>query len=98
MAKSTRKTRSSRSRDRKLVAGRQKHEVRYAAKKAGVKAKAVKKAIKRAGHTRTKVERVLSGVRKAVKRVAQAPKKVVQALSPTPEGSSTESSSPETKG
>jgi hypothetical protein len=98
MAKSTRKTRSSRSRDRKLVAGRQKHEVRYTAKKAGVKAKAVKKAIKRAGHSRTKVERVLSGVRKAVKRVAQAPKKVVQALSSTPEGNSTESSSSETKG
>ena len=34
MAKSTRKTRSSRSRDRKLVAGRQKPEVRYTAKKA----------------------------------------------------------------
>jgi Protein of unknown function (DUF3606) len=97
MAKSTRKGRSGRSRDRKLVAGRQKHEVRYTAKKAGVKSKAVKKAVKRVGHSRGKVERVLSGVRKAVKRVAQAPKKVVQALSPIPESNSTESSSPETK-
>jgi hypothetical protein len=85
MATRAKKSRSSRSRDRKLVAGRQKHEVRYAAKKAGVKSKAVKKAVKRVGHSRGKVERVLSGVRKAVKRVAQAPKKVVQALSPTPE-------------
>jgi uncharacterized protein DUF3606 len=36
-------------RDRKLVAGRQNHEVRYTAKKAAVKGKAVKQAIKRVG-------------------------------------------------
>ena len=33
-----------------LVAGGQKHEVRYTAKKAGVKGKAVKKAVKRVGN------------------------------------------------
>jgi hypothetical protein len=97
MAKRAKKSPSGRSRDRKLVAGRQKHEVRYTAKKAGVKSKAVKKAVKRVGHSRTKVERVLSGVTKAVKRVVQAPKKVVRALNPTPEGTSTESSSAKTK-
>jgi uncharacterized protein DUF3606 len=100
MAK-TKKSRISRGRDRKLVAGKQKHEVRYTAKKAGVKGKAVKKAVKRAGHSRKKIEQVLKTVKKAVKRVAQSPKKVVQALSPTPAStppSSTEPSSPEVKG
>lgn len=47
-------------RDRKLVAGRQNHEVRYTAKKAAVKGKAVKRAIKRVGHSRRKVEQALS--------------------------------------
>jgi hypothetical protein len=97
MAKSTRKTRSSRSRDRKLVAGRQKHEVRYIARKAGVKGKAVKKAVKRVGHGRKKIEQVLKSVKKVVKRVARAPKKVVKALRLTPESSPPESASPKTK-
>jgi hypothetical protein len=96
-AKTTRakKSRSGRGRDRKLVAGGQKHEVRYAAKKAGVKGRAVKKAVKRVGHRRTRVEQVLAGARKAVKRVAQAPAKAVEALS-SGDGSG-ESSSPEPK-
>ena len=42
MAKRAKKSRSGRSRDRKLVAGGQKHEVRYTARKAGVKGRAVK--------------------------------------------------------
>src|SRR5215211_9188905 len=79
--KSAKKGRSGRNRDRQLVAGGQKHEMRYAAKKAGVKGRAVKKAVKRVGHSRTKVEQVLAGVRKAVKRVAQVPAKAVEALS-----------------
>ena len=52
--------RSGRGGDRKLVAGRQKHEVSYTAKKAGVKGRAVKKAVKRVGNSRIKVERALS--------------------------------------
>ena len=100
MARSTKKSRSSRSRDRRLVAGRQKHEVRYAAKKASVKGKTVKKAVKRVGHSRKKIEAVLKTVKKAVKRVAQSPKKVVQALTSTPAttaSAATESAPSETK-
>jgi hypothetical protein len=52
--------RSSRGRDRKLVAGGQRHEVGYTAKKAGVKGRAVKKAVNRVGNSRKKVERALS--------------------------------------
>jgi hypothetical protein len=85
MAKSTKKGSSGRSRDRKLVAGRQKHEVLYTARKAGVKSKAVKKAVGRVGHSRTKIERVLKSVKKAVKSVAQTPAKVVEAITSTPE-------------
>jgi coenzyme F420-reducing hydrogenase delta subunit len=48
-------------RDRKLVAGGQKHEVRYTAKKTGAKPKAVRRTVKRVGHSRKRVERVLSG-------------------------------------
>jgi hypothetical protein len=48
-------------RDRKLVAGGQKHEVRYTAKKTGAKPKAVRQTVKRVGHSRKRVERVLSG-------------------------------------
>ena len=88
---------SSRSRDRKLVAGRQRHEVRYTAKKAGVKGKAVKKAVKRAGHGRKKIEQVLKSVKKVAKRVARAPKKVVTVLSLTSESSPPDSTSPGTR-
>src|SRR5215213_5837158 len=89
--KTAKKSRSGRARDRKLVAGGQKHEVRYAAKKAGVKGRAVKKAVRRVGNRRTKVEQVLTGVRKAINRVAQAPAKAVEAVSSG--NGSTESSS-----
>jgi hypothetical protein len=52
--------RSGRGRDRKLVAGRQTHEVSYTARKTGAKGKAVRKAVKRVGNSRRKVERALS--------------------------------------
>jgi hypothetical protein len=52
---------SGRGRDRKLVAGRQRHEVGYTAKKAGKKGSAVKQAVKRVGHSRRKVEAELKG-------------------------------------
>ena len=51
----------SRGLDRKLVAGRQKHEVRYTAKKTGAKPKAVRQAVKRVGHSRKRVENALGG-------------------------------------
>ena len=55
MANSTR----GRGQDRKRVAGGQDYEVRYEAKKTGTSKKAVKEAIKKAGNSRRKVERVL---------------------------------------
>jgi len=59
MAKKAKK--SGRGRDRKLVAGRQRHEVGYTAKKAGKKGSAVKRAVKKVGHSRKKVEAELKG-------------------------------------
>ena len=47
--------------DRKRVAGAQKHGVNYVAKKTGKPAAAVKKAAKKAGPSRNKVERALKG-------------------------------------
>ena len=47
---------SGRGRDRKLVAGRQRHEVGYTSKKTGKKGSAVRNAVKRVGHSRKKVE------------------------------------------
>ncbi len=55
MAKTTR----GRKQDRARVAGGQKHEVRYAAKKTGKTAAAVKRAVKTVGTSRRKVERAL---------------------------------------
>ena len=49
------------SRDRKLVAGGQKHEVSYTARKSGAKGGAAKKAVKRVGNSRRKVEHALKG-------------------------------------
>ena len=54
------KTNRGRGQDRKLVAGGQRHEVAYTAKKVGVKGKAVKRAVKRVGSSRRRVERTLS--------------------------------------
>jgi uncharacterized protein DUF3606 len=92
MAKRTKTSRTGRSRDRKLVAGRQKHEVRYTAKKAGVKGRTVKKAVKRIGSSRRKVEQVLRRRKRAVKRV---PTKAVEAPNSATELSSSESSGSE---
>jgi hypothetical protein len=47
--------------DRKRVAGEQKHEVAYVAKKTGKTPEAVKKAVKAAGPSRDKVEKKLKG-------------------------------------
>jgi len=47
--------------DRKLVAGQQKYEVSYVAKKTNTTAAAVKAAIEAEGHSRVKVEKVLKG-------------------------------------
>lgn len=49
-----------RAQDRKLVAGGQRHEVAYEAKKTGKPAAAVKQAVKSTGNGRKKVERALS--------------------------------------
>jgi len=54
-AKSTR----GRKQDRSRVAGGQDYEVRYEAKKSGRSASAVKKAVKKVGNSRKKVERRL---------------------------------------
>lgn len=48
-----------RNQDRSRVAGGQKHEVQYEAKKTGASAADVKRAVKSAGNSRKKVEREL---------------------------------------
>jgi hypothetical protein len=53
-------TTRGRSQDRKRVAGGQEHEVRYEAKKTGVKRTAVKGAVGRVGNSRSKVEAQLT--------------------------------------
>jgi hypothetical protein len=52
-------TSRGRKQDRARVAGGQKHEVRYQSKKTGKSRSAVKKAVKRVGNSRRKVEREL---------------------------------------
>lgn len=53
-------TARGRKQDRVRVAGGQKHEVRYEAKKTGKSKAAVKRAVKKAGPSRKKVEKELS--------------------------------------
>ncbi|WP_407179746.1 DUF3606 domain-containing protein [Bradyrhizobium sp. STM 3562] len=60
MAKAKRQTSRGRKQDRARVAGGQDYEVRYEAKKTGRSKPAVKKAVKKAGSSRKKVERQLS--------------------------------------
>jgi uncharacterized protein DUF3606/alcohol dehydrogenase-like protein len=60
MAKAAKKTSRGRSQDRKRVAGGQDYEVRYEAKKTGRSKAAVKKAVKKVGTSRKKVERRLA--------------------------------------
>lgn len=59
MAKATKQTARGRNQDRARVAGRQKYEVDYEAKKTRRSASAVKKAVKKVGNSRKKVERKL---------------------------------------
>jgi hypothetical protein len=58
-AKKTGKTARGRKQDRARVAGGQKYEVSYEAKKTGRSAPAVKKAVKKVGNVRKKVEKRL---------------------------------------
>jgi hypothetical protein len=58
--KKTTKTTRGRNQDRAKVASGQAHEVRYEAKKTGRSASAVKKAVKKVGNTRKKVEKRLA--------------------------------------
>ncbi|MBW7970037.1 DUF3606 domain-containing protein [Bradyrhizobium sp. BR 10289] len=60
MAKAKKQTARGRKQDRARVAGGQKYEVAYEAKKTGRSASAVKKAVKKVGSSRKKVERKLS--------------------------------------
>jgi hypothetical protein len=61
MAKAAKKkTARGRKQDRSRVAGKQDYEVRYEAKKTGRKPSAVKKAVKKVGNSRKKVEKKLA--------------------------------------
>ncbi|MFC3166933.1 DUF3606 domain-containing protein [Paracoccus fontiphilus] len=53
-------TKRGRAQDRRLVAGKQDHEVRYEARKMDVSKDEVRDAVKSEGNSRTKVERKLS--------------------------------------
>lgn len=57
---STQKSSRGRAQDRSRVAGGQRHEVSYEAKKSGASAADVKKAIQSKGNSRKKVEKKLS--------------------------------------
>jgi hypothetical protein len=58
-AKKTAKTARGRKQDRARVAGGQKYEVSYEAKKTGRSAPALKKAVKKVGNSRKRVEKRL---------------------------------------
>lgn len=60
-SKRTKRTTRSRSQDRARVAGGQKHEVAYTAKKTKKKASAVRKAIKKVGNSRKRVTKAVRG-------------------------------------
>ena len=59
MAKAKKQSSRGRKQDRARVAGGQDHEVRYEAKKTRKSANAVKKAVKKVGTSRERVERRL---------------------------------------
>jgi hypothetical protein len=59
MAAAKKKTARGRKQDRARVAREQKHEVAYEAKKTGRSAPAVKKAVKKVGNSRKRVEKRL---------------------------------------
>jgi hypothetical protein len=58
--KATKKTARGRAQDRAKVAGGQKYEVAYESKKTGRSAPAVKKAVRKVGNVRKKVEKKLA--------------------------------------
>ena len=58
--KAVKKTARGRAQDRSRVAGGQKYEVSYEAKKTGRSAPAVKKAVKKVGNVRKMVEKKLT--------------------------------------
>ena len=60
-AKKTRRSARGRKQDRARVAGGQGYEVGYEARKTSTSRAAVKKAVKKVGNSRKKVERRLSG-------------------------------------
>ena len=60
MAKAKKQSSRGRAQDRARVAGGQDYEVRYEANKSGKSTAAVKKAVKKAGPSRKRVERRLS--------------------------------------
>ncbi|MBO4226653.1 DUF3606 domain-containing protein [Bradyrhizobium neotropicale] len=60
MAKAKKHTARGRKQDRARVAGGQRYEVSYESKKTGRSASAVKKAVKKVGNSRRKVERRLA--------------------------------------
>jgi hypothetical protein len=59
MAKAKKRTSRGRKQDRARVAGGQDYETRYEAKKTGKSRAAVKKAVKKVGNSRKRVERSL---------------------------------------
>jgi uncharacterized protein DUF3606 len=59
--KAKKQTSRGRKQDRARVAGGQDYEVRYESKKTGKSKRAVKKALKKVGSSRKKVERRLGG-------------------------------------
>jgi hypothetical protein len=64
MAKKAKKSGRGRKQDRALVAGGQRYEVAYTAKKAKKSPKQVRKTVKKVGPSRKKVERALKGKKK----------------------------------
>lgn len=68
MAKKAKKSGRSRQQDRSRVAGKQRYEVGYTAKKAKKSRGAVKKTVKRVGNSRKKVMSALRGRKKSKKR------------------------------
>jgi Protein of unknown function (DUF3606) len=60
MAKAKKTSKRGRQQDRARVAGRQTYEVGYEAKKTGKSRGTVRKAVKKVGNSRKKVERSLS--------------------------------------
>ena len=61
MAPAKKKTARSHKQDRARVAGKQDYEVSYEAKKTRKSASAVKKAVKKVGNSRKRVEKALKG-------------------------------------